>query len=329
LSEPVVSVVIVSYNVRDLLRACLRSVVEEAQNVSLQVVVVDNNSQDDSVELVRTEFPAVELLANAQNLGFAKATNQGIRESRGRFILLLNPDTVVHPGAIRELVSQLEQDSSVAVAVPRLINADGSSQPSLALHTHLSLLGHLYREFQAFRLCRRANEYITRTDFAGSTTEPLHVEHASGACMLVSRKAVEDVGLLDEDFFFQGEDCDWCLRMRRRGWQILYWPRAVVTHYQGRSDPHIRMAARQANLRHVRYQLISKHRGAIAAAAFRAIVFSGQCFQALIKATLIGLGRDRLSVPFALIKWALLPKSPRQASVASRDVKTQIGSGRH
>lgn len=316
MNTPQVSVVIVSYNVKDMLRDCLHSVLQEGQTVPLELIVVDNASGDGSAQMVEHEFPQVKLIKNDENLGFAKATNQGMRQSRGEHVLLLNPDTVVYRGAISEMVRGLRENPSAGVIAPRLLNEDGSPQPSLSLRTHLSLPVNLIREFQLYRWLGGARRYLEDAQFAGSATEPREIEDASGACLLARGEAVKDVGLLDERFFFQGEDCDWCLRMKKAGWKVLYWPSAVITHLGRKSSPDVWSPTRQCNLRHARYLLMRKHRGAIAALALRAAVFWGHLLQVLVKMALPGV-RSRARTDLALMNWAISPRPPRELAPAN------------
>lgn len=231
-AQPLVSVIIASYNTRTLLRDCLRSLAECPSRSRWEVYVVDNASCDGSAEMVEREFPWVRLLRSARNRGYAYANNLALRQARGRYLLLLNPDTVVAPDAIDRLVAALEADPDAAIAGPRLIRPDGSLDlacrrsfptPSVALYRMLGLS-------KLFPRSRRFARYnLTYLD----PSEPAEVDAVVGACMLVRGAAMARVGLLDERFFMYGEDLDWAYRFRQDGWRVLYRPDAVVVHHKG------------------------------------------------------------------------------------------------
>ncbi len=220
------SVLIVNTNTRDLLLDCLRSL-EETVETPHEVIVVDNASTDGSVEAVRRLFPSVRLIANDRNNWFTGATNQAIRASRGALLLCLNPDTVCHPGAIDRLVRFLEEHPRVAVVGPRLVNGDGTLQPSCRnfltnrrlLLQHLLPWRHLPKAWRGWAVL----EYWDHD-------RPRRVDWVIGACILVRRRAVEEVGLKDEGYPIFHEETDWCYRFWRAGWETWFLPDAVVTH---------------------------------------------------------------------------------------------------
>ncbi len=229
-----VTAVIVTWNSGARLRECLTSILGNHSKVAVQTLVVDNASADDSVEWVARDFPAAEVIANTENYGFARACNQGIRVGRGRYILLLNPDTLVGPGTLDEMVGYMDAHPEVGVLGPKLLNPDGSRQLSCrrfptysaALFNRTSLLTRL------FPFNRFSSQYL-RSDHEYSQVEV--VDWVAGACMLVRREAIDDVGLLDEGFFLYCEDVDWCKRMWAKDWKVVYFPKAEVIHYIGHS----------------------------------------------------------------------------------------------
>ncbi len=229
-----VAVVIVSYNVRELLRDCLRSVLAERER-PLEVVVVDNASTDGSPEMVAREFPAVCLISNPRNRGFAVASNQGIAATRAPAVLSLNPDTVVQPGAIATLAAFLDRHPEVGAVGPKIRRPDGSldlaarrafPSPAVALF-RLSLLSRLFARHPAMG---RYN----LTDRSPDVEQ--EIDAGTAACLMFRRAALEQVGAYDEDFFMYGEDLDLCYRLKARGWRIVYLPAAVVLHYKGQSS---------------------------------------------------------------------------------------------
>jgi N-acetylglucosaminyl-diphospho-decaprenol L-rhamnosyltransferase len=223
--EPILSVVVVSWNTADLLEACLRSCLTQ-QGLDPEIVVVDNASDDDSVARARGFAPAVRVLANRHNPGFASANNQGIRECRGRYVALLNPDTVVPPGTFAALAGFLDARPRAGACGPRLTNPDGT--PQAFSHGDDPTPGYLLR--------RAANRVLHRRPMHDwGPGEPRRVDWVAGTCLVVRRAALEQVGLLDEKFFMYFEDNDWCLRFRRHGWEVWFDPSVEIVHLGGQS----------------------------------------------------------------------------------------------
>lgn len=263
---PDVSVVIVSYNTRDLLRACLRSVVANPSHqmyrddvtgqgssvVRCEVFVVDNASSDGSAAMVREEFPQVHLVESPHNLGFAAATNVGLRQASGTYLLLLNPDAELLGNALPAMVDFLESHSRVAAVGPRLIYADGRRQHSaFRFPTLAQVLLDLFPLHGRLLDSRINGRYPP-------ATSPHPIDHPLGACMLISREALADVGLLDEGFFMYCEEVDWCLRARKRGWEVYHVPHAVAVHHAGQSTGQ-RRDAMLVQLYASRLRLYRKH----------------------------------------------------------------------
>jgi len=256
------AVVIVSWNVRDLLAVCLRSLWADLERSTLaaQVWVVDNGSADGTPEMVAREFPAVRLLVSDENVGFAAGNNRALRlllaDEGLRYVWLLNPDTQVRPGATAALVAALEAQPRAAVAGAALFNADGSLQ-----HGAFRFPGLTQLAFDLFPLPARLYEsplngrYLVRR-YTGS--QPFWVDHPLGAAMMVRVEAVRQVGLLDEGYRMYCEEVDWCLRAKRRGWQIYQIPSAQIVHHVGQSAAQFREAM-LVELHRSRYLLFRKH----------------------------------------------------------------------
>jgi len=230
-----VSVIIVSWNTRDLLRDCLQSIYEQATEVSFEVYVVDNASKDGSAEMVSAEFPDVRLIRNPDNRGFAAANNQGIAIAAGRYILLLNSDTRVLDRAICRSVAFADDHPEAGVVGCRTLLADGTVQqncymfPSL-LNLALSL-SHLPMLFPRNRFFGRSRMTWWNYDTVKE------VEVVAGCFMLVRRAALEQVGPMTEDCFMYSEDTDWCWRFHLAGWKVLYVPEpTILHHWQGSSS---------------------------------------------------------------------------------------------
>jgi hypothetical protein len=221
-----ISVVIVAWNVAGALREALHSLSAGAEGLAYEVIVIDNASADGSAAMVRAEFPSALLIANTENLGFARANNQGLRISRGRYVLLLNSDTATPAGALGRLAGFLDSHPEAGAVGPRLLRPGGTPQP-YAFGSDPTI-GYLLR--------RGANRLLFRRplhDWATTTIQ--EVDWVSGACLLVRREAIEQVGLLDEQIFMYFEDNDWCLRMRAAGWKIYYNPGVAIVHLGGQS----------------------------------------------------------------------------------------------
>ena len=246
-------IVIVNYNTCELLRDCLASIANSVDAPRYRVLVVDNGSSDDSAAMVHSEFPWVQLIVSQRNGGYAYANNLGLRalgfdggavkgDARPRYVLLLNPDTVLPPEALAAMTAYLEDHPDVGAVGPKLVRRDGSldkacrrSFPSPAVSFyHFAGLDRLFPHSARFG---RYNLSYLDPDLE---TE---VDALVGAFMLLRAEALERAGLLDERFFMYGEDIDLCYRIKQRGWRIVYYPRVTVLHIKGASS---RKASRRA-----------------------------------------------------------------------------------
>ena len=245
------STIIVNYRSRDALRACLNTLAAAAPGLAVQTVVVDNDSRDGTLQMLESEFPAAIRIANAANVGYARAVNQGLRVATAPFVLIMNPDCELKPAAARRLVEFLESHPRAAIAAPRILNPDGSLEfsarsfpgPWTFLFNRYSLLTRL---FPRNRWSRR---YLLSDWDHASIRE---VDWVSGACLVARRAAIDPVGGMDEAFFMFNEDVDWCRRMKDAGWSVTYVPDAVCVHHIGASRR--RTAARV---------ILARHRGMI------------------------------------------------------------------
>ena len=283
------SIIIVNWNTRDLLLQCLESVYQTVRGMEVEVFVVDNGSADGSEAAVKEGFPEVRLVENRLNLGFARANNQALHQSRGDFLLLLNPDAQVKEGAIERLLSFMRDHSETGAAGPQLLNSDGSKQNAIANFPSLAT------ELLNKSLLRR----LFPQKFPGKEIDyprPIEVDSVIGACMIVQRRAMEEVGFLDEDYFLFLEETDWCFQMKKAGWKIYHLPQAEVYHIQGKSAEKDKRRARVEFYRS-RYHFFKKNRGKV------------QCFF-LIAGLMVRLGVELvlmfagcLLTLFAVKKW--------------------------
>lgn len=237
-----VSIIIVSWNTRELLRDCLTSVFEQAGDADYEVIVVDNASTDGTVEMVRDEFDRVVLIENEQNRGFASANNQGMAVAEGRYVLLLNSDTIVLDGAIAKTVRFADTQGRAGVVGCRVLNPDGTLQPTCFMFPSIlnMLLSstYLYKLFPKSRLFGR--ERMSWWD-RGDVRE---VDVVTGCFMLVRREAIGQVGVMDERFFMYAEEADWCYRFRKQGWQVIFTPVGEIVHLGGGSSRQIKSKMR-------------------------------------------------------------------------------------
>ncbi|MGR3178532.1 MAG: glycosyltransferase family 2 protein [Candidatus Anammoxibacter sp.] len=223
-----VAFIIVTWNARDLLLDCLDSLFKQVSLIDYEVFVVDNGSNDGTVEAVKQRFDSVNLIANKENLGFAAANNQGLKEMSSRYAVLLNSDTIVLGGVFEKLVKFLDEHSDVAVVGPQLINKDGSKQncfhnfPSLVIE--VVGLGLLKSFFPDKYPSKRRNY-----------NEPLETDSILGACLMVRKEVVEQIGYMDEGYFFFLEETDWCFRMQNAGWKVFHIPDVKIVHLHGES----------------------------------------------------------------------------------------------
>ena len=229
------SVIIVNWNAAAYLPAALDALFAATAHLDVEVLLVDNASTDDSLALVRERYPQVAIIANESNRGFAAANNQGIRRARGRYILLLNPDTELPPQALTRFVSFMDAHPQVGAAGPRLQGPTGKIQGGAAGHDpSLSAIFNfatfLYRLFPH----RFRGLWLTRSLYEGS--QPIDVDWVSGASMLLRREAIETAGLMNERYFMYSEDVELCRRMRAAGWRIACLPDIHVTHHIGGSS---------------------------------------------------------------------------------------------
>ncbi|MFZ5800393.1 MAG: glycosyltransferase family 2 protein [Candidatus Omnitrophota bacterium] len=257
--QPILSVVIVNWNAKERLRESLSAIFNQEVGFAFEVLVVDNASSDGSDEMARSEFPVVRRLENSRNLGFAAANNLAIKEAKGELILLLNPDAVVKEGCLQKLVAFLKENKKAGAVGPKIINADGSLQ--LSCHFGPSLFWAIFFWLFPELLIERLRIFL-------NPAKALPAGYVSGACLLLRRKALEDVGLLDEDFFLYAEEADWCLRARRKGWQIYFLSDAEALHYGKESTRKYGLTEISRIRINSNYRLIKKHFGVFKAGIF-------------------------------------------------------------
>jgi len=227
------SIIIVNYNTKIYLKDCLESLYKTTRGITLEVIVVDNGSLDGSPEMIEKDFPDVKLIKNEKNLGFTKANNQGISMATGEFILLLNSDTVLNEGSITPALKYMRENPDIGIIGCKHLNEDGTIQPScfhfpniMTLLWDLTLLSKLFPKSRIF-----GRYAMTYWDY-NSTME---VDRVMGSYLMVSRKVVDKIGLLDEDFFIYEEETDWCYRAKKAGLKVVFFHESTIIHLGGKA----------------------------------------------------------------------------------------------
>ena len=302
-----ISIIIVNWNARDLLQSCLQSIYKTIRDISYEIICVDNASQDGSVAMLQEKYPDVRLIQNEENRGFGAANNQALHVMSGRYALLLNSDTVLTENAVRELFTFMEAHSDAAMVCGQLLNADGSKQNSVAsfpslltLLTNTSLLEYLF-----------PNHYPSKRY---NHDQPIEVDSCIGACFLVRGRAIEDVGMLDERYFFFFEETDWAYQMKKAGWRVYHVPTAFIYHFQGQSIG--RDIQSRIEFYRSRYQFFRKWKSLPYFIAVSIVIFLRLCINWLVTsvANIFSLGmnrelRHKFFVYSRLILWHLNPTS--------------------
>jgi GT2 family glycosyltransferase len=238
MDNSLLSICIVTFQAREYLRNCLLSIQENPPSCSREIIVVDNHSTDGTLEMLAAEFPTVQVIVNSENRGFTAPTNQALQCARGDYLTLLNPDTIVHPGALDGLIRFLEAHPAVGVCGPRVLNVDGSLQKPcrrgeprpFAVFSYFLGLSRLFPNNRLF------GGYLL--DYMGED-ETYPVDGVSGSCMFIRRAVIDQIGYLDERFFAYQEDADYCFRARQAGWQVFYVADARITHYGGQGGSRV------------------------------------------------------------------------------------------
>ena len=263
------SIIVVNWNTRDLLAACLSAVKSTVKQISYEVIVIDNHSNDGSQDMVRGQFPTVKLIANTDNAGFAKANNQGITISDGRYVLLLNSDAFVKENTLDRMVAFMDEHADAGMAGCKLLYEDGRLQPSCATFPTLATefyiavgLDKLFPKSQIF------GKYLM-TDWDYSTLREVDV--IMGAFMMVRKSVIEQVGMMDESFFMYSEEVDWCYRFKAAGWKVYFTPEVETVHIWGGSSKAVKVET-LIRLYRARVQFFRKHYGRLTAFLYKIVL---------------------------------------------------------
>jgi len=230
---PELSIIIVSWNVKKLLKECLLSISKHQGKLELEVIVVDNASTDKTVEMIKNEFAQIKLIPNSTNLGFAAANNQGILKSQGQFILVLNPDTKIIKDALQKMVSFMKKNPQVGIAGCKHLNPDWTLQPSVRRFPNPLALFFIFAKITKFiPNIPPVYNYLAK-DFNYKITQP--VDQVAGSFFMIRRQVIDEIGLFDENFFTWFEEVDLCQRAKSAGWQIWYNSDTEIIHHGGQS----------------------------------------------------------------------------------------------
>jgi len=297
-----VSIIIVNWNGKEYLLKCLNSL-SNSVGYSGEIIVVDNASSDGSAYLIESNYPDVKLLRNEENRGFARASNMGMRRSSGRYLCLVNSDVIVSEDCIQKLVIFMDENQEVGMVGPKVLNVDGTLQPTCKHFPSIwnSLcqalgLNNLFPKSVFFSEC--CMRYWPHDSIRS-------VDTLGGCFLMVRRKALDEVDLLDEDFFFYGEDIDWCKRFHKAGWDVVFYPQAEIIHFGGASSKNapIRfyLEMQKADLQYWR-----KHHGRLGQAAYWMIILLRQLVRLPVYILMYILQSDARSDAIFKLKRALI-----------------------
>jgi len=235
---PRLSICILTLQTRSFIQACLNSIYNNPPSDKFEIIVVDNGSTDGTVEMIQSQYPSILLSVNPKNLGFTAPMNQALHQARGEFSLLLNPDTIVHPGLFDTLIEFMETHPEVGICGPKVLNTDGTLQEPCRRgeSTPWAVISYFLRLNRLFPNSRFFGGYLMNY----MDEDQIHeVAGVSGSCMLIRKEMTDQIGYLDEAYFAYQEDADYCFRARKAGWKVYYVPTARITHYGGQGGSKV------------------------------------------------------------------------------------------
>lgn len=251
-----ISAVVISFNGMQFLPECLRTLVEDLEGLSHEIIIVDNGSSDGSVEFIRDNYPQTQLIENKTNVGFAKAVNEGIKTAKGKYLYILNQDLRFRKGTARSLLDRIKQDDTIGMIGPKFVGFDGRLQWSARAFPSYRHI--IYRALFLDRLFPRHPEFSSWRMGWFDHEHERFVDQPMGAVMLIPREVVERVGYMDENFPLLFNDVDYCRRMKEAGYRLLYYPGAVVEHFVGGSTKKMPVKLRIASHRSL-YRYLRKY----------------------------------------------------------------------
>jgi hypothetical protein len=310
------SVIIVSWNVKNDLVNCLRSIKENWPRQDFELIVVDNASTDGTIELLKSDFPEVKLIINEENRGFSAANNQGIKIAKGEYLFLLNPDTIVHCHSLDNLIKVLDENPTIGACGPKLLRSNGTTQISIGRYPTFRGILYRYTFFKSLRMFRA--HYKRHCSY--EPNKQLDIEFLSAAALMVRRSVIDQIGGWDERFFMYAEEADLCLRIRKAGWSMLYVPESVITHLHGRSAGHMSEAMRHFVFYQSLLIYFRKHRGVLQTRLFSFIFKPGVIISNVL---------DIFSFSVKYFVYILLSDRKKQSKSLSKLEKSLVFLGRY
>lgn len=272
--------IIVSWNAKDYLRKCLEAVKKESSGLSCEWIVVDNASLDGSPDMIKAEFPDIELIENKENVGFAKANNQAIKKSKARYVLLLNPDTVLLDGCLTKMRDFMDRHPDAGAAGCKSLNTDGGVDFFRSGKRFPTPLSKFFMDMHLDRMFPRT-KFFGKYAMAGwDRSDVREIDVLSGAFLFIRRETIQDVGLLDERFFLLAEDVDWCRRIKAKNWKIFFNPEAKIIHHGGRSIDQVKIT-RLKNAIFSNLLYFQKHNNRFDCLSFRILSAVSHLFKAV------------------------------------------------
>lgn len=325
-----ISIIIVNWNAKEYLLSCLASIEETAGECTKEIIVVDNASGDGSAAALEADFPNVQVIRSEDNLGFAKANNLGISKSRGRYVCLVNPDVIVLAACIPALVEMMDRNPRVGLAGPRMLNPDGTLQPSCRRSP--TLWSGICTALYLPRLFPRAAMFSDCLMRYWPHDTMRKVESLTGSFWIARREAIDDVGLLDEEFFLYGEDIDWCKRFWLGGWEVLFAPVGQAIHHGGASSANTPVACfvekRKASVR-----VWGKYHGRVSTVAHVLILLFRDGVRLVLNVVWYvlcpaqrGVTRKKIVSHWACVRW-LSCRRARAPRDSARTGPSQTGDG--
>lgn len=245
------TIIIISFNTRDMTKNCIESVLSHTRNIEFEIIVVDNNSNDGSQQMLKNDFPQIQFIENQNNVGYAKANNQAIEISKGDKILLLNSDTLISDDSIKKMAALLDKNPSVGIVGSKLLNEDGTYQLSCGIFP--SLWSEFSSKMMLNRLFKKSRIFNAHKYGFWDYSNTKEVDWVTGAFLMVRKDAIDIAGGLDENFFMFYEDVDFCKRVKSAGWKIFFYPEASIIHLWGGSWKKVRKKIILANCKSTLY----------------------------------------------------------------------------
>lgn len=283
------SIVIVNWNVCDLLRDCLNSVQNTVHNITYEIIVVDSASSDASVDMVKSEFPNVKLLAQNENVGFTRGNNLGLAIATGRHLFLLNPDTVVLDHAVEQMVDYLDQNPAVGIVGAHTLNTDGTHQSTRRRFPTFTSALFESTWLQPYAPQSLLNRFYA-VDIADDAIAP--VDWVQGSALMARREVYEQIGGLDTNFVMFSEEVDWCKRAKDHGWEVIYYGQAQIIHHGGQSTAQI-AAQKHIYFQESKLRYFYKHHGAFQAQLLRLFLMLNYLWEIIIHGIKAFVGHKR------------------------------------